>query len=115
MNWKRGLFRLWLVASCVWLVAGLFLTWDGLTAVYRPTSQAQYDCLAQSLRGREYDCLLKHSSPERPDWAERERAAIKLLAPPVVAPIVLLVLFWLCRLALRLVIWIWRGFRQPAV
>jgi hypothetical protein len=31
MNWKRGLFRLWLVIAVGWIAAATFLWWDDLT------------------------------------------------------------------------------------
>ena len=35
MNWKRGLFRLWVVATAVWLVGSAFILADDFTATMK--------------------------------------------------------------------------------
>ena len=111
MNWKRGLFRLWLVGSIVWLGAGIYLWGNDLTARKEHIQP-----------GAEYsdDCVFGRAScpklPLAPDWHTRQTAIFAVIAPPVAVPILGFALFWAGWLGLKVAEWIVRGFRvQEAV
>ena len=46
MNWKRGLFRLWLIAAVIWMACVGALTWKTLL----PSTEAEGTFLLPSLR-----------------------------------------------------------------
>lgn len=49
INWKRGLFRIWVVATCVWLPVGIYPLGDNFTAVktveHVPPGVNPYECI----------------------------------------------------------------------
>lgn len=111
MDWKRGLFRLWLVASCVWLFAGPYLMWGGLTAIHQPTAPGAYDCIAKQIETRDPHVCTIERPPPRIDWDARWHTAIALLGLPLAVPIAGWVLFWVTRVCLFITAWVIAGFR----
>lgn len=103
LNWKRGLFRVWVVGTCVWLMVGIYLAAEGLTAVRMPPGLNLYDCIANRTACPEWTA--------QPDWEARRRALIALIAPPIVLPALCFVLFWVGRAGLRAATWTVAGFK----
>lgn len=128
MNWKRGLFRLWLVGSLVWIGVATYLYFDDFTAMSRvghmstpaieytcnpspcPIFENKYDCLLYGLRDRQRSCNYRDLRTFAPDWGARGLAVRALLAPPIAVPILGFVLFWAGWLAVRIGKWIVQGF-----
>lgn len=107
MNWRRGLFRLWLVATCVWLVVGTYLVADEFKAVR--------DRVPPGVN--KYECLMANACPQwpkEPDWDTRRRGLVALAAPPIVVPILCFLMFWAGWASLRTALWIGRGFRRSS-
>ena len=111
MNWKRGLFRLWVVATAVWLVGSAFILADDFTATMKVSETSGIP-----IGRNEYTCLMnKDACPNfvtrwetAPNWGARIGALLVLFAPPIVVPLV----GWALVLTAT---WIARGFRQGRV
>lgn len=103
MNWKRGLFRLWLIATAVWLVVGGFTLADGFTATVErqrmPPGVNEYDCLVAKSPCPRWPVKIE------PDWNVRIRALATLFFLPIAVPL----LGWA---GFHTTTWIARGFRQ---
>jgi len=41
MNWRRGLFRLWIVASALWIALVTWVEYDGVVRPYQEAAQQQ--------------------------------------------------------------------------
>ncbi len=112
MNWKRGLFRIWVVATCVWLPVGIYLLGDNFTAVktveHVPPGVSPYECIINRTPCPQWQFTTE------PDWDGRRSAFVALLAPPIVVPILGFVLFWAAWLAMKIAKWIFQGFRPRA-
>jgi hypothetical protein len=108
MNWKRGLFRLWLLAAICWAVPVGILVWDQLGA-HRPLTEMVdeqeafkvKEARAVGYSDTEIASYLNLYIP--PDWHGRVSAVIAIVGPPVA--------MFLLGYAL---LWIGRGFRSRA-
>lgn len=107
MNWKRGLFRLWLVATFLWLGVATYYLAGGLTAVMKdvPPGVNKYACILAQIRT---PCP---QWPMVPDWDTRLKTASGLIAAPIIVPILGFALFWAGRLVIKIAKWIAQGFR----
>lgn len=108
MNWKRGLFRLWLVAATVWLVVGGAILADAFTATRElsetsgvPPGLNEYDCLISNTACPSWRTHRKTV----PDWNVRIRALAAFFFLPIAVPF----LGWA---GFHTTTWIARGFRQ---
>lgn len=110
INWKRGLFRLWLVATLVWLGFVTYAAGNRLTAVMEnvPPGVDRLGCpLAQIRPDMPNPCQW----PMVPDWNKRLETAIAMIVVPIVVPILGFALFWAGWLAIKIAKWITQGFR----
>ena len=110
IHWTRGLFRLWLVATILWLGAGAWLTRDTLcpgVAVERRVETSSAIVLArldETMLDGAYstltDCLPR---PGRGAlwWRSREPALFILALPPICAFFLGCAFIWVARGFLR--------------
>jgi hypothetical protein len=103
MNWRRGLVRLWLVGSVVWIALGLHLFSDGFTAMHEvevepvefvcqpspcPSSIAnKYDCRYYGAVYQQRSCTYARVSYLVSDQRARTWAFVGLIAPPIAVPL----------------------------
>jgi hypothetical protein len=104
MNWTRGLLRLWLVLSILWICAA------GLAAIFVWNSDARLRASAAQLAEREAEC--GPDAPNRGPWCNYADVERAYPAPFLVytsfvlgPPIALFVLGWTG-------LWVARGFRE---
>ncbi len=114
INWARGLFRLWLVATVLWLAAGAWLMRDTLCPAVSVERRVEVISegasplilvrLDETLLDEAYSTLTAClSRPGSGDlwWHSREPALLVLAMPPICA------FFLGCAL-----LWVGRGFRR---
>ena len=115
MNYRRGLFRLWLVASVVWLVFVLFLLplkWSG------EYFRAGIEESGRACQAQDKECIESREVMARLYFEEAERFNPKtiyfddssfwgemLLLGAVVPPLIVYVIMWI-------IVWIIAGFSQ---
>lgn len=121
-NLKRGSFRLWLVLSVCWVAGTAYQSRDALTATYSPSERAKAEETWAREQAEHEECIRtkgKESCPvafdtgysdtdalpsdprdrsvgdERPDWDQIFAALPHVLAPPIAALAVGLVIGWI--------------------
>lgn len=129
MNWKRGLFRLWLVGSVIWIALGLYLFSDKFTAmrdvevepmdfICRPSPCPpnivnKYACLLYRDSDGRRSCTYEYLSYRAADQRTRTWAVVGLIAPPIAVPLLGFLVFWAGWIATVVGKWIVRGFGPP--
>ena len=106
MNWTRGLFRLWLVATALWLGTMAWLSRDALcpaiqadrrveaAALSRPLVLARLDeTLLEETTRTVVDCLPREGRA-RAWWRAREPVLLALLVPPLAVLLLGYALVW---------------------
>jgi hypothetical protein len=83
MNWKRGLFRIWLVGTAAWLLPLVIFAWDGISAPDTPSSRALltpkgFPSVADVVSGK------WKPSPNAPSWSYEEALCDPPSSPPCV-------------------------------
>ena len=98
MNWRRGLFRLWLVLSLCWIVLVGVHNWNDLSSREMTSDLTKWsnEALEKASRG---EALSVSDYP--PDWPRRLAAGGYIIGPPFAALLLGYVL-----------IWVGRGFRR---
>jgi hypothetical protein len=108
----RGLFRLWLVLSVLWIGGVVVVTWWTFPQRELPSycelpaneRSTDLDCSWLARVKRDWSIIL---DPEAPPWAVPEREAVRVAIPLALMPPML-------ALALgSALIWAIKGFRQP--
>jgi hypothetical protein len=91
MNWKRGLFRLWLVLSLCWIAPMVALVWGDLGSheITPDYTKWSAETLAKAERG---ETLSVSDYP--PDWPGRLATGGIIIGPPIAALLLGSALLW---------------------
>ena len=101
MNWRSGLFRLWLVLSVLWVLVVGYIKWADTGTVYATTKTGEPVFAVPTEFLQLFDVSTPGSEEWRPHWPRRVFAMGVIVAPP----------FALLALG-HILGWIGRGFRS---
>lgn len=102
MNWRRGLVRLWLVASALWLVNGFYQRGDDLCTYRYYDAKKEEEWrhneplladISNAMRVFKGDCL-PTADNRRVAWDVRQSALAFIVGPPLAALIIGYALLW---------------------
>lgn len=114
INWKRGLFRLWLVSSVIWVLAVFTLSLFQAMELAELTARGKCDALLENGQSSEWhECFRKAQLPEGGGtwlgYYMRHNWLFFSAGPPLIALLIAITAgLW------KVIGWIARGFKQDS-
>jgi len=119
MNWRRGLFRVWIVLSVVWMIAGsIYISGAIVDDAGKDAAQLEAFCKSSNERTLKAD----PTAPQRNCWDERTKIfdshfkvvfGIPILGGALLAGVILEAVCLLGGMIYGVIAWVRRGFAQP--